>query len=386
MVTQVPLLIIGAGPYGLAMAAYATHRNLDYVIIGKPMDFWKSNMPKGLLLRSPWDWHIDPLGVRTIREYARTHHVKIGGAEPIPLDLFVRYAAWFQEELGIQVLRPLVHRLEYAHNTFEATLESQETVVAKHVLVAPGFRHFAHIPTEFTKMIPAHRFSHSCDLVRFEALEGKRCLIIGGRQSAFEWAALLHEHGAAAVHVSHRHATPKFEGSDWSWVSELVEATVTSPDWYRKLSPEQREELSQRFWAEGRLKLEPWLAPRITNDAIKVWPRSRMIACTELPGGELEVKLDVGQTLRFDYVILATGYKVDVSQIPYLARGNILKTLRTNNGYPMLDASFQSNIPGLYFTSLPATHDFGPFFGFVIGAPVAARMIGSYIERQLARV
>ena len=110
-----------------------------------------------------------------------------------------------------------------------------------------------------------------------------------------------------------------------------------------------------------------------------------MISCTELPGGDLEVALDVGQRLRVDHVILATGYSVDVGQIPYLARGNILSTLQTHNGYPRLDECFQSNIPGLYFTSLPAAQDFGPFFGFVIGASVAARVIGASIERQLAR-
>ncbi len=384
MTKQVLLLIIGAGPYGLAMAAYARHRNLEYLIVGQPMDFWKSNMPRGMLLRSPWNWHIDPLGVHTLDEYARKHNVNTGGADPIPLDLFLRYATWFQEEKAIRVLPTLVHRLEYVHNRFEATLENQETIATKHVLIAPGFRYFKQIPTEFAHMLPPHRFSHSCDLVHFEALAGKRCLIIGGRQSAFEWAALLHERGAAAVHVCHRHDTPRFEASDWSWVSELVEATVTSPAWYRKLSPGQREDISRRFWAEGRLKLEPWLGPRIAHGAIKVWPRSRMIACTELPSGELEVALDVGQRLRIDYVILATGYKVDVSQIPYLARGTILDTLDANNGYPVLDECFQSNIPGLYFTSLPATQDFGPFFGFVVGAPAAAQVIGSSIEHQLA--
>ena len=385
MTKQVPLLIIGAGPYGLAMAAYAGHRRLDYVICGHPMDFWKSNMPRGMLLRSSWDWHIDPLGVHTLQAYASAHNVNTDRAEPIPLDLFLRYAAWFQQEKAIQALPALVHRLEHVHDGFAATLDNQETITARHVLVAPGFRYFKQIPAELTHMLPPHRFSHSCDLVRFEPLAGKRCLIIGGRQSAFEWAALLCECGAAAVHVCHRHDTPKFDASDWSWVRALVEATGTNPTWYRTLSAGQREEITRRFWAEGRLKLEPWLAPRISHDAIAVWPRSRMIACTELPGGDFEVTLDVGQRLRVDYVILATGYSVNVRQIPYLARGNVLSTLHMNNGYPRLDESFQSNIPGLYFTSLPATQDFGPFFGFVIGAPVAARVIGASIEQQLAR-
>lgn len=386
MTKQLPLLIIGAGPYGLAMAAYAKHRNLDYLIVGKPMDFWKSNMPRGLVLRSPLDWHIDPLGVHTLHKFAGTHNVNTDdGAEPIPRELFLSYATWFQKEKAIPVLPVLVHRLKHTHNRFEATLDNQETIIAQHVLVAPGFRYFTWTPKEFAEILPPHRFAHSCDLVHFEALRGKRCLIIGGRQSAFEWASLINEQEAAAVHVSYRHETPKFEASDWSWVRELVDATVTSPEWYRKLSAGQKEEIRHRFWAEGRLKLEPWLAPRITKDSIKLWPRSRMIACTELASAELEVKLDVGQTLCVDYVILATGYKVDMSQIPYLARGNILPNLWTHKAYPVLDEYFQSNIPGLYFTSLPATQDFGPFFGFVIGAPVAARMIGSHIEHQIAR-
>src|SRR5712692_8027694 len=42
------LLIIGAGPYGLAIAAYARHLGIDHVVVGKPMEFWKANMPEGI--------------------------------------------------------------------------------------------------------------------------------------------------------------------------------------------------------------------------------------------------------------------------------------------------------------------------------------------------
>jgi hypothetical protein len=40
MDTETDLLIIGAGPFGLAMAAYAKHLGLDYRWVGKPMEFW----------------------------------------------------------------------------------------------------------------------------------------------------------------------------------------------------------------------------------------------------------------------------------------------------------------------------------------------------------
>jgi cation diffusion facilitator CzcD-associated flavoprotein CzcO len=46
------LLIIGAGPYGLATAAYAKYRGLDFLLLGKLMGFWKHHMPKGMFLRT----------------------------------------------------------------------------------------------------------------------------------------------------------------------------------------------------------------------------------------------------------------------------------------------------------------------------------------------
>jgi hypothetical protein len=33
------------------MAAYARHLGIDYLILGKPMDFWKANMPAGMYLQ-----------------------------------------------------------------------------------------------------------------------------------------------------------------------------------------------------------------------------------------------------------------------------------------------------------------------------------------------
>jgi FAD-dependent urate hydroxylase len=37
--------------------------------------------------------------------------------------------------------------------------------------------------------------------VRFDELAGSRVLIVGGRQSAYEWAALIREHGAERIDI-----------------------------------------------------------------------------------------------------------------------------------------------------------------------------------------
>lgn len=376
MAEHTELLIIGAGPYGLAAAAYARHRGIDTRIVGKPMGFWQAHMPRGMLLRSDCEWHIDALGRHTIHAYLAAKGLLPGDVEPLSRDFFLDYVTWFMEQRALEVSEALVTRLDGEGAAFRAELDSGHTIIADNVVVAVGFGYFAHVPDELGAMIPEARRSHTCDLALLEALRGKRCLVVGGRQSAFEWAALAREQGAAAVHVVHRHATPAFTASDWTWVPPLARATLTDPGWFRRATAEERERLGRRFWAEGRLKLEPWLGPRVHVEGIAIWPGSRVASAREL---------DSQARLVVDQVILATGYRVQLGKIPLLGAGNLLPEIAVQNGFPALDEHFQSSVPGLFFCSLASTQDFGPFFGFVIGAPVAARLMGDAIAARLGR-
>ena len=45
MANHTHLLIIGAGPFGLSMAAYAKFFEFDHLIIGQLMNFWKLAHP-----------------------------------------------------------------------------------------------------------------------------------------------------------------------------------------------------------------------------------------------------------------------------------------------------------------------------------------------------
>ena len=105
-----------------------------------------------------------------------------------------------------------------------------------------------------------------------------------------------------------------------------------------------------------------------------------MVDCVQSEDGRVLAKLDNGVSLSMDHLVLATGYRVNVNDVPYLARDSILRQLRVSEGYPVLDEDSQSNIPGLYFTGPAATSDFWPFFGFVIGCPAAAKITVERIE------
>jgi cation diffusion facilitator CzcD-associated flavoprotein CzcO len=372
-------LIIGAGPYGLATAAYASGQGVGCHLIGRPLEFWYRHMPDGMLLRSGADWHIDPAEVSTLAAYLRKQGLDQTG-QPIPVQQFRAYAGWFQEEHGLAAQPTLVRALRRRDGVFEVVLEDGQRQLAQQVLLALGFAHFIHAPPELTALIPVGRWSHTCDTVGFDFLRGRRCLIIGGRQSAYEWAALSREAGGAEVHVSHRHPLPRFTPSDWSWVSPMVRATAENPGWWRNQPPAAQETIRQRFWAEGRLKLEPWLWPRLDHDNVHLWPNTRLASCTELPGGQLRVALDTGATFEIDHVILATGYRVNLHNVPFLAQDGLLDELAVADGFPTLDTHFQSSIPGLYFSGLPATRDFGPFFGFTVGCPAAGKVIVEHVR------
>jgi cation diffusion facilitator CzcD-associated flavoprotein CzcO len=370
------LLIIGAGPFGLAMAAHAQNLGINHTVIGQPMSFWRKHMPANMILRSGCEWHLDPAGQFTLEHFLVSQNLTPSDAIPLTLGLYLEYAEWFQQKKDIKPLPASVTRLDGSGGKLQATLADRTTISADRVLLALGFAPFAYIPEELAVLLPAERSSHTCDSVIPEQFAGQRILIIGGRQSAFEMAALLAEAGAAAVHVCHRHESPEFTPSDWSWVDPLLQRIANEPGWFHNLAASERQALNTRFWSEGRLKLEPWLGPRVQHKAITVHPCKQVIGSDEI-GGALHVRLNTGDTVEADHIIYATGYKVDLDLVPLLASGNLHNQIECSNGFPVLDDHLQTSVPGLCITSLPATRDFGLFFAFTAAVRASAQIVGN---------
>lgn len=328
-------------------------------------------MPQKMMLRSGPDWHMDVAREHTMMAFLAERGVDPSDVSPIPISLFLEYADWFREMAGVEVDTDLVENLTKPDDRFEATLQSGRKVTADMVVAAPGISHFGVIPDWIEGSLSPDKWTHTCDLVQFDDLHGKRVLIVGGRQSAFEWAALLADGEAAEVHVVHRHDPPDFSPADWSFVDPLMDLTVEIPGWFRNLAPEEQKAVAGRFWAEGRLKLEPWLTPRLTSPPVRRHPNASVDECDE-ENGEIRVHLSTGEDFVVDHIVLATGYKPDMKKVPYLA--GVVDSMDLNDGFPALDENFQTSLPGLFITGFPATRDFGPFFGFVRGCVPAATL------------
>ena len=259
-------------------------------------------------------------------------------------------------------------------------MESGAIITARKVVIALGFKYFRNIPVDLVDILPLGRWGHTCDEINLEQMRDKRCLIVGGRQSAFEWAALLQEAGAQAVHVVHRHETPAFEEADWSWVPPIVDRMVAHPGWFRNLSLKEKKEIDLRLWAEGRLKVEPWLEERVHRESISLWPNTEMTDCQEREDGSLNASLSNGKSIAVEHIILATGYRVNILNIPFLKGSPLLLKIVTNQGFPVLDENMQTTVPGLFMTSMAAVQDFGPFFAFTVSVRTSAQIIGAALR------
>ena len=52
VIVETEVAIIGAGPYGLSLAAHLRSAGADFRVIGHPMEAWRNHMPEGMLLKS----------------------------------------------------------------------------------------------------------------------------------------------------------------------------------------------------------------------------------------------------------------------------------------------------------------------------------------------
>jgi FAD-dependent urate hydroxylase len=370
-VTETELLVIGAGPYALSAAAYAQARGIGTRVVGRPMAFWRDQMPSDMFLRSGRDWALDADGVHSFAAYFEDRGFGADEHDPIPIGVFLDHTEWFREQKGLAVDEVLVTSLAHADGRFEATLSDGSTVASAHVLAAPGIAHFAQLP-EWYDALPTGRRSHTSERVSFDDLGGARVAIIGGRQSAYEWAALLCDHGAARVDVVHRHDTPAFEKVSWSFVDPYVEQTLQHRGWWRDLPEERRRAIAREFWQVGRLTLEHWLTPRLDPAVVRSRPRTHVTAVDADEAGVVRLALSDGDLLEVDHVIAASGYRADLAAVPYLA--GVLDRVSVSDGFPDLSPGFETTLPGLFVTGFAATRDFGPFYGFTKGCPSAARI------------
>lgn len=378
---RIDVAIIGAGPYGLSMAAHLRAKNVPYRQFGIPMRLWRASMPKGMYLKSrPFASNLsDPAASHTLEDFCKaTGRSYEPAGLPVPLETFAAYGQWFQSDLGLEVEESLVSGVVRRDDGFELTAGGEQ-VIARNVIVAIGVEHFAHIPGVLSEL-PKELCTHSSAHADPAAFRDREVIIIGAGQSALELAGLAHENGAKVTVVA-RH------GVFWS----AEEKQLPAPLLQRAKSPAGGLGNGWRLWAYASLphlfRLLPsdirvskawtvlgpagagWLRDRVegqlpilTGHTVK-WAKSAggavHLGGTEPGGTSFE--------LAAEHVVAATGYRVELSRLTFLSEP-IRSGLRTIGSSAAVGRDYQSSIAGLYFIGPAAAASFGPVMRFVYGS------------------
>jgi Pyridine nucleotide-disulphide oxidoreductase len=393
--------IIGTGPYGLSIAAHFRRLGIPYRIFGRPMDSWLSHMPKGMMLKSDgFASNIyDPDAQFTLKQFCAERGITYADmGTPVRLETFSDYGLAFRDRMVPDLEEKLVTSVDSGPQGYLLGLDTGEAVTAKRVILAVGITHFGHTPASL-QHLPSEFLSHSFQHSDPQSLRGRSVAIIGAGSSAIDLAGLLHEAGAEVQLVARDTALKFHEKMPMDKPRSLWQQ-VRSP--LSGLGPG----LSSRFFAnfpnlfhylpEGyRLEtVRTFLGPAggwFAKD--KVVGKVPLVLGFSAANAEildkrvcLHLRAEDGRErkINVEHVIAATGYKVDLKRLTFLS--SALRTkIRSAGGFPVLSSSFESSVPGLYFTGLAAANSFGPVMRFAFGAGYTAGHLTEEIAKSTLR-
>jgi len=320
------VIIVGAGPSGLATAIAAKHFNLDYVVIEQgalvdaivrfPINMVFFTTPElleigGLPLTSPYD--------KPTRAEALQYYRKV-------VDTFQLQVSLFEQVTTIQPPAAPGEPFSVESQTSRGVTRVRE---ARNVVLAMGYYtqpNVLNIPGEDLPHV-THFYKEAHQYYR------QRVVIVGGKNSAAEAALEIHRAGG---HVTIVHRGAGFGDSVKYWVK---------PD------------------IENRVK-EGSIAAHFNANVVEI--RSS------------EVVLDSGATLPAEHVLLLTGYRAD----PEFMR-RIGVTINPETLEPKYSAeTYETNVPGLFVAGGQLAGkktgtvfiENGRFHGEVIAKTLASRM------------
>src|ERR1700733_1403081 len=197
-VMNVNTVIIGAGPYGLSIAAQLSKSRLTFRIFGSPMQSWRNHMPKGMLLKSEGfaTSLYDPDSSFTLRHYCEEKNLPYEDVgNPVPLEVFSAYGLEFQKRLVPTLEQTDITSVSRTSEGFELETADGQTVLARTVIVATGITHFSYLPP-FLADLPGSHVTHSSEHRDLSSFRGSTFLVAGAGASAVDIAAILHEEGS----------------------------------------------------------------------------------------------------------------------------------------------------------------------------------------------
>jgi cation diffusion facilitator CzcD-associated flavoprotein CzcO len=319
----VDVVVIGAGMTGLAVTAALVHRGIDAIAYDEAPEGregpWATTA-RMETLRSPKQLAGPALGIPSLT-FRAWFEAQFGRAawdalDKIPRLQWMDYLRWYR-----QVLAPPVkngHRVTEVRpredGLVELALEAEGRTLrtlARRVVLATGRAGLGgpSVPA-FAERLPRTRWAHSSDANDYALLKGLRVGIVGGGASAMDSAATALEAGAAQVHLLVRRPDlPRINKGKGAGNPGFVAGYARLPD-------------AWKWRIRHYINVQQVPPPRNSTQRVARFANAHLhlgvaVQGVEERSGALQVRTSSGP-IELDFLILATGFKVDWRQRPML--------------------------------------------------------------------
>ena len=391
MPDRLDVAVIGAGPFGLSVAAHLNDRPVR--VFGAPMQTWRTRMPPDMRLRSDWEeTSLSAPGDRgSIDVWSRAEGEP--REEPIPLARFLRYADWFRSTFVPENDPSDVVQLERAGGVFRVTTADGAEADARLVVVAVGVTPFPHAPPPFDAVM-GDGIGFAIERQDYEGYRGGRVVVVGGGQGGLEAAALARRAGAEVelvIRSQLRWFTDREpyrpRGPLQQRIYRLAYPVVgygppplnrlaLNPDVFAALPPAARRSVARRILRAGG---SPWVRDQVEGK-VRV-TEGVAVERVERRQGGIHLQLSDGSAREADAVVVSAGFRFGLDRLGFLSP-TVKAAVGVRDGWPVLDRYFRSTDPDLLFVGFAAERRFGPIARFVSGSRFTAFRVREGIDRR----
>lgn len=270
----------------------------------------------------------------------------------IPTKLWQKYLMWFRHAIKLRVenrmtLVDVIPKDGYFELVFNKNGEEDAVCYARKIVLATGRGGFGgmEIP-DFLKILPKELYAHTGEKIEPAFFKDKRIAVVGAGASGFDVAGVALENGALSVEmIVRRQELPKYNKFNHFFFPGIVNGFYSLSD-----------EMRCQFFAEGLSSGNP--PPKEAQDRVKKYDNFHvhygMSIREVVERGNVAILETTQGSFEVDYIMAATGYRVDVSKqkelsaiAPYIqlwekkVPSELLKQFPKMGLFPYLGAHFE---------------------------------------------
>ncbi|HUQ53380.1 MAG TPA: FAD-dependent oxidoreductase, partial [Gammaproteobacteria bacterium] len=334
------VVIVGGGQSGLSIAYGLKRKGVGRVeVIDRAAPgqagIWR-NIARMHQLRTPKTLAGPELGnpALSFRAWYEALHgtAAFDALDRIPRLAWADYLDWFQKTTGTTVrYGTRLVEIEPQGDLLRLHLEqdgAQRTVTTRKVVLANGYAGAGgpNVP-EFIRALPANLWTHTTGNIPFAALKGKVVGVVGAGSSAFDAAAVALESGASEVHLFSRRSYIDYQGQPAPAPGATPPPPPAPPPArgygnMLELSYELPDVVRWRNFLLGDRRVASVPLDSLQRAvALKGFEIHLDSSLSDVAASGNKVTARVGsKRFRFDHLIAATGYRIDLPLQPELAR------------------------------------------------------------------